>query len=407
MPISSTSKANKDTSPLKSPTFQLPPGFKAFAGKGNTLGATQKKPNKFVRTKTPPSQPAISSFFVKSPPKHTQNNPKSSSQIPKSCGLSSQIAIGSSSQTPNGTSSQVINGSFRDSSPELLGLDSSEDFSDNELLILDRITSTPKHPGKRKRLDPPTTSSSGKQKVIKSPIKIINTASKHITSDITQIMKSPSKQIPCPFCNKSGFTDINIHVERCLEILSPDIIRSIENDSVITPSRKRLKFDEDVVALPDSLLEDVELPTIAGDKPSTSATRSGAKPSDEGLPCPVCGKTGFKDINTHLNICLESLDDFDDMTEDRPTHSSHKPSSSVTQTGYKSSNASVIKKDPWLNELSQIMGIKKEEKGDDVIVLDQDRPVALCPVCNNSVYGDMNVHLDQCLKLFISPVKLK
>ena len=227
--------------------------------------------------------------------------------------------------------------------------------SDSELLILSP-------PNKRKRLDPPD---------------------------------NKKESLMCPVCNKTGFVDLNMHANMCLN----NQLLKTGNDSMHSPS----KIKNSVPILDDSI-EEIPIPqhtktrrvsikdylnfsqnsndssksqpsgrspphsSGARTEPRTSPHSGGAR--TEPRTCPVCGKAVTSDITKHLNVCMNSIPgDEDEVVV-------------VGETDNK----------PGKSELLPV-------NGEDVKTPGHDKDLVQCPICERKFRQAMiNTHLDlECL----------
>ena len=133
----------------------------------------------------------------------------------------------------------------------------------------------------------------------------------------------PKKEsVACPICNKTGFADLNMHANICL---NNQLMDSSENNS--SHSSKKIKYP---VSILDSSIE--EIPVLKQSKtgkasikdylnsssvsdhcpsalPSTSSVSSPQSSGTRGdsRTCPVCGKAVTTDMTTHLKVCIDSI----------------------------------------------------------------------------------------------------
>ena len=133
----------------------------------------------------------------------------------------------------------------------------------------------------------------------------------------------PKKEsVACPICNKTGFADLNMHANICL---NNQLMDSSENNS--SHSSKKIKYP---VSILDSSIE--EIPVLKQSKtgkasikdylnsssvsdhcpsalPSTSSVSSPQSSGTRGdsRTCPVCGKAVTTDMTKHLKVCIDSI----------------------------------------------------------------------------------------------------
>ena len=357
--------------------FNLPSSFVAFSGAGHKLGTSTstQSSGKVVPSsgssgnskrkilKSPadskPSSGDISSFFTKTIINISPDSELGSSQDRKTIMSPTLGKIPASNTNSRKTT--------KSSSPKKTSIghkDISSYFnrtdldisSDTDLLILSP-------PNKRRRSTPPAEES--------------NSQTNSQTNAQTNVQTG---KLACPICNKTGFADLNIHANLCL---NSQLLVSSQNDSNYTksPSSSQntvvISLDDSIEETPLSDVQDiVSVENSKDSMPSSSlplsSSASSTKPvARKSRDCPICGKSITSDLNKHLKICIASIpDDFDDdllIIEDKTKEKSSQniPTKLDTQTSVESVSASDKVK---------------------------------CPICGAMVNQvSINSHLDDCL----------
>ena len=352
--------------------FDLPYSFVAFSGAGHKLGTSTSTQSsgrvvpssgssgnsKRKILKSPadskPSSGDISSFFTKTIIDISPDSDLGSSQgrktimsptlgkIPAS-NTNSRKTTKSSSPKKTSTGHKDISSYFNKTDLDI--------SSDTDLLILSP-------PNKRRRSTPPAEES--------------NSQTNSQTNIQTNIQTG---KLACPICNQTGFADLNIHANLCL---NSQLLVSSQNDSNYTksPSSSQntvvISLDDSIEEIPLSDVQDIVSVENSKDSTPSSSSLGSTKPAArKSRDCPICGKSITSDLNKHLKICIASIpDDFDDdllIIEDKTKEKSSQniPSKQSTQSSVES-----------------------------VSVSDKVK----CPICGVMVnQSSINSHLDDCL----------